>query len=394
MNEILKIAFWGSVALILYTYFGYPVLVALVASQRRPSKHPGNPNANALPSVTVIIPAHNEERWIERKIENTLALDYPQERMRILIASDGSTDRTVEIAQRYATESVEVVDFPERTGKIATVDRSIRRASGEIVLITDATAMLDRDSLSLLVPHFQDPEVGCVAGDRVCVATGSSATEGEGLYLRYEAWIKRSESRLRSCLGGYGPILAVRRSLVPALPGATDDFYIPMKILASTGARTVFEPDAKARIPAAKTLRQEFKRKARTHAALLSDLPRLGQALNPWKGAIWWQFWSHRVLRLFVPWAMLVALLVSQWLWNAGVVYKLALLSQGLFYASALCGSLLVSLRGIRSQPFYACFYFVFANAAVGMGWFRWLKGEPASTWERTDRYLPGLPTG
>jgi len=393
MNEVLKLLFWGSVALILYTYLGYPVLVALVAGRRRPSRQTGDPPAQEVPSVTVIVPAHNEERWIERKIENTLALRYPRDRMQILIASDGSIDRTVEIARRYVSGTFEVIHSPERVGKIATVDRAIRRADGEIVLITDCTAMLDPESLELLILHFRDPGVGCVAGDRVCVATESSATEGEGLYLRYEAWIKRSESDFHSCLGGYGPVLAVRRSLLPLLLSATDDFYIPMKILISTGERTVFEPRVKARIPAARTLRQEFRRKTRTHAGILSDLVRLRPALIPWKTKVWWTVWSHYVFRQIIPWAMLLALFSAASLWPTGFVYRLALGSQILFYATAAAG--LVLLRcAIRWKPAYACFYFLFANLAVGVSWFRWLRGDPPNLWERTDRILPRLASG
>ncbi|SRR6266481_4756826 len=389
MTLAILVAFWVSIALIVYAYLAYPLLVDWVARIRpRTVKRQLSNQAAELPVVTVIIPAHNEERWIERKIENTLALDYPHERMQVLVASDGSTDRTVEIAKQFASRGVEVVHYPERAGKVATLNRTVPCAAGDIVFFTDANALLDADALRLLIPHFNDPQVGCAGGNRICLATNNSSTEGESLYWRYEAWIRYSESRLHSGLGAYGQIFAVRRYLFPYVPAISDDFPIPMKILVSTGARTVFEPRAKASIPAALTLRQEWERKVRSHVAFLYDLSHLKKGLNPLTSRIWWEFWSHHMFRMFVPSAMLVALAVSPWLWRAGMVYQLALCGQLLFYVSALAGYLLIR-RGIRWRPLYLCLYFMFANLAVAQAWIRWFRGGNFHTWQRTERVVP-----
>lgn len=384
---VLAVVFWTSFALILYVYVGYPTLIWLYSRVRsRPVRH-----AVITPEITVIIPAHNEEPWIRRKVENTLALQYPRDRMQIVVASDGSTDGTVGIAGQFAWQGVEVAHFADRAGKTATLNRAVARARGEILVFTDANALLEPDAFQWLISHFGDPEVGGVSGERTCLASSSTSTDGEGLYWRYEAWIKRSESRVHSCLGAYGQLFAVRRQLFPYVRAVSDDFCIPMKILVSTGARILFEPRAKARIPAASTLRQEWERKVRSHVALLYDISHLREGLNPLRSPIWWQLWSHHVLRMFVPWAMLAVTAVTPWLWIAGPIYRSLAYAQVMFYLAAATGFLFLR-RGIRWKPFYQCFYFVFANVAVGAAWLRCVRSGNPYKWQRTERQLPPVP--
>jgi cellulose synthase/poly-beta-1,6-N-acetylglucosamine synthase-like glycosyltransferase len=272
---LLEILFWVSVLLVIHVYVGYPVGIYVRSKLHRAVAAPKEATNGELSYVTVLIPAHNEERWIARKIENALALEYPSNRLQVLVASDGCTDNTVDIASRYRDRGVEVDHRAERSGKTATLNRVVPTARGEIILLTDCNALLPVDTLQLLTPHFEDPGVGCVTGERVCLHTGSSASEGEGLYWRYEAWIKNSESQLGSCLGSNGQVLAIRKGLFPHIPVIGDDFYIPMKILISTGAQVQFEPRAKASIPAAANLGLELERKVRSHVSLLRDLPYL-----------------------------------------------------------------------------------------------------------------------
>lgn len=390
MTAILTAAFWLSAGLVLYVYAGYPLLVWFVS--RIAPKCAVNRDRNFQPTVTVIIPAHNEERWIARKIENTLHLDYPRERLQILVASDGCTDETVSVAGRFAPWGVEINHLAERKGKTATLNRVVPAARGEILLLTDAKALLESDSLTWLVRHFSDPAVGCVTGARFCSPTESPASHGEGLYWRYESWIKRSESAVHSCLGLHGQIMAVRKSLFPSIPGSSDDFYIPMRILIATGARVVFEPRAKAHIPAAATMRQELERKTRSHTSPLFDFPHFRAALNPRTSPVWWQFLSHHLLRFVVPWAMIVAFLSSALLWSAGVVHRALFLSQCAFYAAALVGFLSVAAR-YPIRAFYVPFYFCFANLAVVRAWFRRLRNERRMAWHVTDRRLPSAGT-
>jgi hypothetical protein len=384
---MLKLLFWASAGLVVYVYLGYPVLVDLLSRLRKVARdsYPARPG---LPSVSVIIAAHNEERWIARKIENTLALDYPSDRFQILVASDGCTDKTVEIAGRYAERGVEVNHRAERSGKMATLNRVVPKACGEIILITDCGAMLSPDTLQLLVRHFQDPRVGCVTAERLCLPTESSASEGEGLYWRYEAWIKNSESKLGACLGSNGQAMAVRKALFPHIPDVSDDFYVPMKILISTAGQVRFEPRAKALIPAAANLGLELERKIRTHVALLRHLAYLKEGLNPLRSRIWWRFLSHHVLRLFVPFALLMSLLSSAFLWRAAPLYRVATIVQCGFYIAAATGYA-CARSGLRPRLVYLPFYFVFANLGVFLAWVRWARKKHQYAWQRTERMMP-----
>ena len=384
---MLKLLFWVSLGLVSYVYLGYPVIVHLLSRLREAARESGQGPAE-LPRVTVLIPAHNEERWIARKIENTLALDYPSGQLQLLVASDGCTDKTVEIAGRYAERGVEVNHRPQRSGKTATLNRVVPTARGGIILLTDCNALLAQETVRLLVRHFQDPSVGCVTGERVCLPTESSASEGEGLYWRYEAWIKTSESKLGSCLGSNGQVMAVRKALFPHIPAIGDDFYVPMKILISTGAQVRFEPRAKALIPAAANLSLELERKIRSHVSLFRDLPYLKEGLNPARSRIWWRFLSHHVLRLFVPFALLMALFSSSFLWRAAPVYRVMTVGQGLFFTAAATGYVL-ALWGLRLRLIYLPFYFAFANLAVLLAWVRWARGEHEYAWQRTERMMP-----
>lgn len=385
---MLKFIFWASLVLPAYVYLGYPVAIHLLARRRRNKVPQDDAPPTQWPFLTLLIPAHNEERWIRRKIENTLELDYPRERMQILIASDGCTDGTVSIAGEFASLGVEVNYVSERKGKTATLNRVVPTARGEIVLLTDANALLEKAAAKLLVKYFRDPEVACVTGERVCLPTESSASEGEGLYWRYEAWIKHSESDVYSCVGSHGQIVAVRKELFPSIPVIGDDFYVPMKILISTGKRIVFERRAVARIPASKTMGLELERKIRSHVSLLRDLPLLKDGLNPLRSRIWWMFLSHAVLRMFVPFAMIATFVSSALLLSNGVVYRSFFWAQSIFYLAAFAGFLLQQV-GVRLKPIYLPFYFCLANLAVFLAWVRWARKKHQYAWVRTERILP-----
>ena len=380
--------FWLSLLLVVHTYIAYPIGICLRARLKRASGIATGFAEHELPSVTVVIPAHNEAKWIARKIENTLALDYPRDRMQIVVASDGCTDDTTSIAAGYAKWGVKIDHHAARCGKTATLNRVVPAVRGEIILLTDCNALLPSDTLRLLVPYFKDASVGSVSGEKVCVETGSVATVGEGLYWRYESAIKTAESRLGSALGGTGQIMAVRRSLFPQIPVIGDDFYVPMKILLSSGGRSLFEPRARAAIPAAANLSLELERKTRAHVSLLCDLPYFKDGLHPGKSKIWWRFLSHHVLRLFVPFAMIAAFVASLALWNTGTFDRAVVAGQAAFYAAALAGWLL-ALGNIRISAFYVPFYFVLANFAVLKSWGRWVRGKQQYTWQRTERLLP-----
>jgi len=383
-----EMCFWISVLLIFQVYIGYPAGIHLRARFSRKRNRPGKITGSMTPSVTVLIPAHNEARWIALKIENTLELEYPCDRRQILVACDGCTDETVSIARRYCDRGVEVVNYQPRTGKTALLNHAVPGARGEIVLLTDANALLTPNTLSSLMWHFEDSDVGCATGEKLCLPTAGAATKGEGLYWRYEAWIKTSESALGSCLGSAGQVVAIRKTLFREIPVIGDDFYIPMRMLIADKAKVRFEPRAKALIPAAASLRLELERKVRSHVSLLRDLPYLKSGLNPLSSPIWWRFLSHHVLRLFVPFAMIAALAFCFSLWEAGPAYRIMAVVQCAFYAAGVAGFLLQRL-GLRLAPVYLPFYFTFANLGVLLAWIRWARRKHQYAWQRTERTLP-----
>lgn len=387
-----EIGFWISVLLVLHVYVGYPLGIHFRAKVFR-KKHPLRKGSScATPSVTVLIPAHNEERWIARKIENTLDLEYPSDQRQILVACDGCTDDTVSIVRRFSDRGVEVLNYQPRAGKTAILNQAVPQARGEIVLLTDANALLTPNTLLSLVRHFEDADVACVTGEKVCLPTAGAATKGEGMYWRYEAWIKNSESALGSCLGSAGQVLAIRKAWFREIPVIGDDFFIPMRMLIADKVKVRFEPEAKAQIPAAANLKLELERKVRSHVSLLRDLPYLKNGLNPISSPIWWRFLSHHVLRLFVPLAMMAAFVLCFSLWNVGPVYRIMALAQCVFYCTAIAGFLLHKLR-VRYGPVYFPFYFVFANLGVFLAWIRWARRKHQYAWQRTERILPNSST-
>ena len=384
MLSLLRSVFWASAALVLYTYVGYPLLIAILSKTRGRRDRETMPAF--LPFVTLIIPAHNEERWIRHKIENTLELDYPRDLLQIVVASDGSSDRTVDIAREFESRNVTVAAFEVRHGKQDMLNALAPSAWGDIVVMTDTNVLLRPDSVRMLVGHFADKRVGCVTGRRLCIQQkGVPQGAGENLYWRYESWIKTNESRLHSCLGAHGQLFAVRRSVFPPVKKVGEDFYIPMKLLASTGLRVIYEPEAIAYTPAAANLGIEFERKTRAHVSFLLTLALLPELLSPWKTPIWWQYISHHVLRMIVPLALIATLGASAWLAVSSRFYFALLIAQLIFYAFAAMGFALAR-RDIRIKLFYVPFYFTFANAAVALALLRWPRRKYDYAWKRTER--------
>ncbi len=387
---MLKVAFWASLALIAYVYLGYPVLI-FVASRiwNAPTKQ-----AEIRPSVSLIIPAYNEERVIAKKIENCLALDYPPDKLEIIVATDGSTDRTVQVVQSYAARGVKLSHSPPREGKIVAMDRAIHLARGEIIVSSDAKAVLAADALKRIVRHFHDPSVGCVSGKRVVLLQSESRPSlAEGLYARYESFIKRCESALHSCVGAEGQIYAFRKHLYPGLPATvgSDDFYFPLKLLASTGCRLIYEPEAIAFIAAGATLREELRRKFRIRIGALAVMRKMWRLFVPFRSPIWLQLLSHHMARYLVPAALVVLFASLAVLSRQSTFYLAALLAQGLFYLFAALGWWLEN-RNIRVRIFYVPFYFVFVNVAVVWGSILYFRGRKPRIWEPTRRASDAFP--
>jgi cellulose synthase/poly-beta-1,6-N-acetylglucosamine synthase-like glycosyltransferase len=382
--------FWGGAAVILYTYVGYPAGMWLAARFRpRPVRR-----RETTPTVSLVIAAYNEAGCIARKLQNCLALDYPADRLEIVMASDGSTDGTADIARRAAPAAT-VMAFPERRGKPCVLNDVIPRCRGEIVVLSDARQMYDATALRALVPNFGDPTVGAVSGELHLVNDhGRAVGEGVGLYWRYEKAIRRWESAVDSTVGATGAIYAIRRALFAPIPTDTllDDVLIPLRISAQ-GYRVVFERDARAFDRVAATPRQEFTRKVRTIAGNLQLLAREGWAWNPWRNRLWFQLMSHKFLRLVMPF-VLIGVLGATAALARRPFYATALIAQLLFYAAAMAGRLTEG-RPV-SRWFAAPYGFCLLNVAAVVSVLRFLTGTQSVTWRKAldDREQPPARAG
>jgi len=374
-----EIVFWSALALLAYTYAGYPLLVTLLARRRPETAR----NDDVLPHVTVVIAAYNEETRIRDRIVNLLAQDYPAGRLDVLVGSDGSTDRTAEVVREFGSLHVSTVAFAFRRGKAACLNDLVPRASGDIVVFADARQQFAPDAIRRLVGRFADPRVGAVSGELLLRPAGTSAVgEGVGLYWRYEKHIRRMESRIDSSIGATGAIYAIRRRLFTPIPADTvlDDVLIPM-LIARQGYRVVFEGSALAHDVTPPDGRGELARKARTLAGLFQLFGAHRWLLSPGRNRLWLQTVSHKALRLCGP-ALLAALLAAS-IAADGVLFDLALGAQAAFYAAALVGSTF-SARGRRVPRVLALpWTFCLLNLAVCVAAWRFVTGTQRVTWER-----------
>jgi cellulose synthase/poly-beta-1,6-N-acetylglucosamine synthase-like glycosyltransferase len=367
--------FWIAVAIPLYAFAGYPiVLVGLgLAIRREVRKAAFTPLIS--PTVSLLVPAYNEARVIAQKIQNSLALDYPAARIEIVVVSDGSSDGTTEIA--LSLGGVRVVALPKNSGKVAALNAAVPGLLGEIIVFSDASAMLAPDAVSRLVENFADPSVGAVSGRyRVVKPNEVNIGAPEDLYWRYEAFLKTQESRLGSTLGAHGHLHAIRRELYPFPPAETvnDDYVIPLAALAQ-GFRAVYEPAAEVFEEAREMT--GFKRRIRIVAGNLQQLRHLAQFLTPFQPLALFFFLSHKALRLLVPFAMLLALAVNLFLLGREG-YRVLLGVQLLFYALAALG-----LTGrLRPRVLRLPFYFCMVNSAAFFGLYHALTRRRGMAWK------------
>jgi len=383
MELVASLIYWLSAVTIVYVYIGYPLILKVVSGFFR---YEVPPEPAEWPSVSLVIAAYNEERVIEEKLKNTLQLDYPRERLEIMVVSDGSTDRTDDIVRRYAANGVRLVRVEGRQGKTVAQNRAVEVAGGEIVVFSDANAMYRKDAIKKLVRHFARDDVGCVEGRRVDYSLEESGTAEHELKFRdYESWIKTLEGRLLSCTGATGPIYAVRRSLyVPLDPDIISDLIEPMMVMYKHRKRHVYEPDAVSREPVFGEMHREFRRKIRIMTRCLHSLGRAAYVMNPFKTG-WFsvQVISHRFLRWLLPVGFLT-LLCANMVLARRPFYFVTLVMQCAFYCAALVGW---ALEGRKKGPriLRLPYYFTAANAASLVAVVNWVTGKSVVTW-KTDR--------
>jgi cellulose synthase/poly-beta-1,6-N-acetylglucosamine synthase-like glycosyltransferase len=369
-----RIIFWIAIAVPVYAYFGYPIVLLLLRLiVHRPVK-----KTPVEPRVSFVIPAYNEEKVIEQKIRNTMALDYPADRLEIVVASDGSKDDTVGIARQFEDgKRVRVFAYPVNRGKVTALNETVPQLTGEIVVLSDAAAILNRDAVRKLVENFADPRIGAATGRYTVVkADEASMGKSEDFYWKYETYLKIQESQIASTLGGHGHLQAIRKELYPFPPPGTinDDYVIPVSVL-SKGYRAVFEPEAIGWEEAHEMA--GFGRRVRIMAGNMQQLREIKGLLWPLRPLPLFFFLSHKASRLVVPFAM-VAALVANALLLGSPFYAVLFCLQAVFYAMALLGAV------VRLQPkaLLLPFYFCMINAATFFGLYHALTSRRKMAWK------------
>ncbi len=392
----LEIAFWLCVALVGYTYVGYPLAIAL-AARSRPQAQVGQGTPCSWP-VSVVVAAFNEEAFIGRRLRELAGLLAARPAGgELIVVSDGSTDRTVEAARAAAAEvqseigtavAIRVVELLVNRGKAIALNEGVAAAGLPWVVFADARQAWASDAIDRLVERFSDPGVGAVSGD-LQVESAPGVMAGVSLYWRFEKWLRRTESRFHSMVSVTGSISAVRRELFQPIPMGTllDDVYWPLAI-AMTGRRVVHEDRALAYDRLPDRARDEFRRKVRTLAGNFQLMALRPSALLPWRNRVWWEFVSHKVLRLVVPWALLGMLITSAML--GGRVFVSLFWGQAAFYSLGLAGSR--QAVASRSRLASTAASFLVLNAAAWVGFWVWAGGRSSQSWGKI-RYQAHSPT-
>ncbi len=384
--------FWFSLFLIFYAFIGYGIVLFFLVRLRRFFKGKRSIRfdvKDTLPSCTLIVAAYNEEDFIEAKIKNTLALNYPKEKISFLFVTDGSTDKTAEIISRYP--AIKLMDSAGRHGKIAAVQRAVGTVTTETIVFTDANTFLNANAVIKLCRHYADPKVGAVAGEkRVHVDGKSDATAGEGFYWKYESKLKIWDSELNSVVGAAGELYSVKTALYESVhpDSIIDDFMISM-LIAKKGYRIVYEPEAYATETSSANIKEELKRKIRIAAGGLQSILWMKSLLLPFKQPLLsFQYISHRVLRwTVVPFLMVAALILNILIvfQTHVLVYMLILFAQVVFYILGLLGWLMEKQQ-IKIKALFIPYYFGVMNYAVIAGIFRYLFGGQSAAWEKAKR--------
>jgi len=361
-QNLAAFAFWISCGLLFYTFAGYGLLISALARRRREIGSLSDVRA-LHPDVCVVLVAFNEETQIAERLRNLLASQYPPEKLRILLVSDGSTDATVAQAKTVQDARIEVIAQPERGGKAAGLNVALSRCASEIIVFTDARQRFAADAIAQLTAHFANPTIGAVSGALEIAPAASATGAGVDTYWRYEKALRAAEARLDSCIGCTGAIYALRRNLFVPIPEDTllDDVVIPMQAVVQ-GARVIHDSTALAFDPRPLEPQMEHLRKRRTLAGGFQIAFRYPGWLAPWKNRLWWQLLSHKYLRLLAP-PLLASALASAAALRQHPFYNVCFIAQVALYALAAMG-----LAGWRVRLCKLASGFVFLNAMTVMG--------------------------
>jgi cellulose synthase/poly-beta-1,6-N-acetylglucosamine synthase-like glycosyltransferase len=378
-----------SILIIFYTYVGYAIVIYFLLKFKTTDVIAVLDERN-LPSVSLIVPCFNEGEELIKKVENTLALNYPKELIELIFICDGSSDGSEHIPASF--KDIITMFSPERKGKLAAMKRAVKESTGEILVFCDGNTVLNPEAILEMVKYYQDARVGAVTGEKYILVSeedGASST-GEGFYWKYESFLKKMDAQWNTLVGGAGELMSYRKKLFEFLPDDTilDDFMLTMRI-AEKGYKVKYAPEARASEYASANVEEELKRKIRIAAGGWQSISRLSHAANPFHDfSLFFQYISHRVLRWTVaPFLLLIIFILNHFLAfkDGNDLYFYILIAQYVFYVFVFLGYLLrnqvVSIKG-----FHVPYYFYIMNYAAIRGFFRWLKNSQPAAWERAKR--------
>ena len=393
---ILTVLFWVFLFILVYTYIGYALIVFVLLKIKKiffPNRFIKTDNSYE-PEVCLFVTAYNEKDYVRQKVENSFSLDYPKEKIQYLWVTDGSDDGTPELLKQY--ENMEVYHLQERKGKMHAMNRGIKFVKAPIIIFSDTNTILGNQSIREIVTKFSNKNTGCVAGEKRIVEkeTDAAAGSGEGLYWKFESWLKNMDADLNSAVGAVGELFAIRTELFEDVETDTllDDFIISLRI-AQKGYHIAYTPNAFAEETASLNVREELKRKIRIAAGGIQTIFRLKSLLNPFKyGLLSWQYFSHKVLRwTLAPFSLFLLLILNLVIVaRQGVWFDLHFFS-GFLYVQLFCYLLAligwyVENKKIRCKILFAPYYFVSINYASIRGIIRYFKGKQSVNWEKSKR--------
>jgi glycosyltransferase involved in cell wall biosynthesis len=379
--SILESLFLISVFFVFHAYAGYPLTLYMIGLVK---KHEDR-RADIQPSTTLIITAYNEEKRIRTKIENTLSLTYPRDKLQILVASDGSTDMTTQIAAQFRAEGIETLSFAERRGKEHAQREAIRHARGEIIVFTDVATLLEPAGIDRIVANFADSSVGCVSSeDRLIGKDGKPS--GEGAYVRYEMWLRRMESRVNTLVGLSGSFFAARKVACRDFSGEMQSDFRTLLTSVKMGLRGVSDPCVVGSYQDLSDRAREFERKVRTVLRGLTVYFRHIELLNVFRyGLFSYQYLCHKLLRWLVPLFLVIAFCSNLFLTADSRVFRWILLAQILFYGTAAWGWRRADESRVPNVLKIPA-YFVAVNASIAVAWWRYFRRQRIVMWTPSER--------
>lgn len=392
----LQVLFWLGVFIVFYAYIGYGILLFIIITIRRILKlnRKFQGNEDYLPEVTLLVAAYNEKDYVDLKIRNSQALNYPKDKLKLVWVTDGSNDGTPEILANHP--GVIVLHEPARNGKIAAMNRAVKLVDTPIIIFSDANTMLGAESVRIIVEMFRNPKVGCVSGEKRIQQNNAEAAAGagEGIYWKYESTLKKWDAEWYSVVGAAGELFAVRTELYQDVEPDTllDDFIISLRI-AMKGYTIQYNPEAYASETASANVKEELKRKIRISAGGIQSIIRLRNLLNIFKyGRLSFQYISHRVLRWSLAPLSLLIILIANIILVIGEVesgtmgiYTILMLGQIFFYFLAILGWVMEN-RHVRIKLLFVPYYFFIMNYSVYLGFIRFVKKKQSVNWERAKR--------